>query len=249
MISLTFDNLTPDTAQILLDAYTNATEHVRTFTTAPVQPSEAAYAATPTQPTAAPAVTVVAPTQPTATPVTAPASTGERDSLGIPHNPDVHSETKNRDGTWRRRKHVSKEAYDAWSAKHAQPQVQAQPQQAWQAPTEPQVQAQPQQAWQAPTEPQVQAQPQQVWQAPTPGQVWQPAPAPAENAYFEVPIETFNALVNDLSKRGTLDYLKAQNLLARCNVGTFEEFYQNDDEGKKARHACYILLKEMENNG
>lgn len=210
-ISITLGGLTHLHAAALLDLYgrLQADEDIPTPTPAPLA-STPQFQAPPSE---APQRDIQASTPEPAN------SAAELDSQGVPFNPDVHSETFNQDGTWRRKRFVSKEAYDNWADKNkrtnpAQAQVTAATTPSSPATRNP-----------FPIPPQQQPQP--------------------EEDYQNIPPEVFSNLVEQLVKSGKLEWQRAEEIRANCQIAKYDDFYLEDEFHLRARWQAYVQLTQI----
>lgn len=125
-ITLTFHDLTPNVAQLLLEAYEEASPGGGKMTCAQPVAASAAEQAKP-QPTRTPPAQVPATQQqgPDAAESAPPTpAAADLDAEGVPYNPDLHAVRtgpmagKKSDGTWKAKRHVDHAKVDEWRTRH-----------------------------------------------------------------------------------------------------------------------------------
>lgn len=169
-----------------------------------------------------------------------------RDNFGVPYNPELHSVTtgptggRNQDGSWKMKKNVSRDAYNAWSVQHRAaanaPAPQPQPQS--QAPNPSPSPAELNAQFGAP--PVTQSQPAaDPFRSAQPGVAFGGAPAPAAP---EVDFSTFIAKCNDLLRVGRLN--AADTTRVKDTIGCQDETKINEDPAVRAR--AYQVLLQIE---
>lgn len=226
MTSITFTDLSHDEVVHLSRAYDNMKKGK------PVSDAEW-NAAAPKQPQGIPAsndlgTPQVQPAQQTGIPAPALDRANEIDALGVPYNPQLHSDTKSKNdkGAWRMKRGADKAAFKAWAEKHSR---------GGQAPATPQAAPQP-----APQPPMTSDQINQQYAAPPTPPAAPSIPVPQQPV--EVPdYATWHQRFTQVWNSGKLDAATFEQMNAQAGVPDANAYVSND----QARGMSYAFMGQL----